>query len=830
MDKISKFPFVLFTFCICTVVSAQDQVQPVRVMQETPWVISPMSSAPLPMRPVSAYWDPQATRYFIDFVSFLEEVHMSVEVQNATVRAIQGHLTYDVDFAGGTFIHQSRSKVQYQDSLETDGYFRSGDRFLLTPSNLQRVFPQGTLSYDSTKLHIRLSHELFAGTETSFRRQVSAPTLDLGPMLYGRNRRLIGGTQLGYRLNRTQHTSRPVNYSGFLSARASALWGQISADATVSYTDADQTKTTLRRVNYLLDFPESVYITQVGLGRTRVDQWPARKSYEGVRLGNRPLSTRHQQREAEVRGIAEPNALVSALIGGVVADRVQADGQGRYKLTVPAYYGTSRVEVETVPAGGGVPTRNTRYLFITEDLVPAGRFYWDLQGGRDQYDHTPYGHIHFSYGLSRGLTALSSFTRIDTMQTATLGLVKNLAESMMVSAQVGYPGLSGRATLQMFRDRFQVQGEAAIATESGFSFYKQRFMGRIGWNANRVSFFLNGSRFESFGGSTSMRLDGSTTVRVARRVSLVLAAGPGTTQLTPDAPVVSRLRWRSTLTRYVTPGSLRGRLGFQVDGGRYEDIDFAGMTLYASYRAVSFGARVGYDVPAQTMHASFSIRMNAPWASFSSQAVVDPENSYNQQSLYGSMELSRDLLFTRHPQIWSSARLRPFIDMDRNGRRDASEMPLEGLNIDVVRARTESDESGGVFADFLAPSTRYQVVIDPRSIQGPELSLPTGNNFSFVSDPGEVKHIDIPVHKNTIVEGTVEDLPLSSPTLAVVVIYDGDQEVTRAAVSQQGRFTVLLPPGAYRLELLDLLDTEDLSAYTQNLNVEPVNTQYLQIR
>ena len=194
------------------------------------------------------------------------------------------------------------------------------------------------------------------------------------------------------------------------------------------------------------------------------------------------------------------------------------------------------------------------------------------------------------------------------------------------------------------------------------------------------------------------------------------------------------------------------------------------------------------------------------------------------------MTLSRDFLFTRHPQVWSTAQLRPFIDINRDGARDPGEMILEGLDINVVRARTEPLESGGVQADFLAPSTPYQVVIDPKSLQGPELNLPTGTNFSFISDPGAVKQVDIPVHKDTIVNGSIKNLPLSSATLAVIVFYQDNKEVYRSAVSQRGLFSALLPPGTYRVEVQDLRGVEDLSGFSQTLNVLATTTQTLEIQ
>ncbi len=819
MHRPSPWLFLLVLLRVVPDLSAQG-LQPVRVLQEAPWVLSPLSAPS--MRPLLAYWDPQQNTYFIDFPALLEEIQIPVVIEGTNVRARYDEAVYDVDFAQGTArVDLESGRI---DSLDAEGYLQSGDRFLLTPPNLQKVFPEGTLFYDTDRLLLKVSQELFA--VPGFRSR--AATLKTGPLLYGRTRRLIGSAWLGYRMSRMQRSEHAADYNGSFNVRASALWGQIHVDATASHTD--RTETALRRVNYLLDFPESPWITQIGLGRTYEHHWAGRQMYEGLRMSNRPLSTRHQQREARLSGITEPNAIVTASVAGVVADRVQADGQGRYLLHIPAYYGTLQADIEIAPVGGGPPTRETRSLFITEDLVPAGRLYYDLQGGRTQTDNTPYGHARLSYGLTRSLTALSSFTYTETAQIATLGAAKQIADAIMVSAELAYPARTARATLQLFSNRMQLQTDAILSDDPEFGFYRQRWTSRFGWSTSRLSLFFHADHSESFGGHISTYMQASGTARLARRISLALAAGPRITRVASDAPRDTRVQWRSTLTRYMTPGALRGRIGFQADGGQFESLDFAGGTLHAAYRTVSFGARVGYDVAAGRMSASFSLRINAPWANFASHSSLDPENPYHQQSLYGSIALDRAPALSRHSHPWSSALLQPFLDIDRNGQKDPGEVPLDGLDIQVIRASTETDASGGVRADFLAPSTPYQVVIDPRSIPGPQLSLPGGTAFGFMSDPAELKRIHIPVHQNTIVNGSVENLPLSSPTLAVVVFYRENREVARTTVSQQGRFTLLLPPGNYRIELIDRLGQEDLSNFTQTLNLEPVPTYDLQIR
>ena len=133
--------------------TAQAQ-QPARIMQESPWVLSSLSSPSL--RPIQAYWDPQEGAYFIDLIAVFSEAHMVVDTSQTGVRARSSRAIYDVDFNRGIILRQFDDEPQQADTLITGGYFHSGGRFLLTPLNLERVFPAGTLTYDQTRLSLRL--------------------------------------------------------------------------------------------------------------------------------------------------------------------------------------------------------------------------------------------------------------------------------------------------------------------------------------------------------------------------------------------------------------------------------------------------------------------------------------------------------------------------------------------------------------------------------------------------------------------------------------------------------------------------------------------------
>ena len=800
--------------------------RPFRLLQETPWSFSTLSGVVPTLLPVSVYWEEKEQAYFLDLVAFFKHLGYQTTAASNVVRARDGRGVYVVDFARGQAWYErpGRGARPEPTELVATEYLIYGDRNFLTLPATQKLFPEGAVDYDAAVLHIRLSSAAFPLDPSPFSHRAISATHARGPLLYGRTRRILGGTHLQYRVSRSQRQHQSATYNGSFQVRASAFGGRVSMDGSASQFEGS-TNTRIRSLNYLLDFPDLGVVTRVELGRMRLYEWPFRQSYDGVRLGNTPLSTRHVQREAVIKGVAEPDAIVEASVGGVIADRVQADGLGRYVLRVPAYYGSSEAQLDITPLGGGIPVSTTRYLFIGEDLTPPGTFYWDAHVGRDEFTHASFGFIQARYGLTQGLSVDASVMQVDSSLVNTMGLTKNLWGLLTTSVEASFPESAGRATAQLFFKNIRFQGNAEISRKPGLSFYKERIQGQLGVRFSGLSIFLNGGTASTFNGATTTSINSSGSFRVSRRTNVLLSLGYFDTQVTGISEQSALLRWKSMVTRYVSMGPIRGRVGLQGDGGTHESVDFGGMTLYASFRTVTLGARVGYDFPAENMAASLRLRMDAPWVSINNHSALESDNTNHTQSLYGSMELGRGLRLTRQSKAFSSAILQPYLDVNRDGQRGPDEPLVNGLDIDVVKARVQRMSESAVRADFLVPSTHYQVIVNPHSVQGPDLELPTGYTFSFMSDPGETKQVNIPVIKNTIVDGTVTALPLSSPTLAMIVFYEEEAEVLRAPVSQEGSFTALLPPGVFRLEVADLLGAEDLSAFTQVFEVQPVSRQ-----
>lgn len=807
-----------------------DPVRPVRVMQEVPWAVS-TSGWRSSMQPVRTFWDQMTGTYYMDLVAFFDVLDFQTEIDGRIVRSKGGGGVFEIDFEREIAMFSVDGVVEHEVEFSEGGTIHNGSDFLLTLPNIKNVLLPGAIEYDEATLTVTLSRWVFASNSSPFRLHSIPPVQYGGPLLYGRNRKVLGHTQLGYRMSRYQRLENDVTYNGYGQIQASALGGRIYANGTLR-TDAtlDDIQWKIRSANYLLDFPNSPVLRRLEAGRNYLYLWPIRKQFNGFRLSNLPLSTRNMQHESEIKGVTEPNAIVSASVDGVVVDRVQADGRGRYVLRVPVHYGTSQAQIEISPLGGGAPTVETRYLFIPEDLTPPGVAYWDLRGGRDPGDLSTLAHGRLRYGISKRFSASGGFVLADSLYSGILGMTTNLWGVLNVSGEISYPETSGHVTLSMVRGNLRVRGEAELADKPGFSFYRRRLQGQIGTGTRFGSIYLNGSAVESFAGNESVNLNVSGMMRLSNRANLLFTGGTSSTRSSFTGTSRLSAHWKSTLTRYQSIGRIYGRVGFQGDGGRYESIDFAGVTVYSSYQGVSLGMRFGYDFSASNVSASINLRLDAPWASFNSYSSLDPINPYHRQSIYGSVELGRGVHFSRKAHAFSSVIFRAFLDSDRDGRWDEGEQPYSGLTIDVAKARVGYTKDGNVKADFLVPSSQYEVSIDPNSIKEPRLFLSTGSRFSFLSDPGETKYIDIPIYKDTIVDGTIQNLPLSSPSLAVVVFYQEQEEISRAAVSQQGRFTSLLSPGAYRVEVIDLSGQEDLQLFIQDLTVESGSIQYVQIQ
>lgn len=771
----------------------QAQETPVRFVQETPWTVSALGISDKVL-PVAAFWEPEEEKYYMALTDYLEILDYRVVADSLRIEGLREISRIGVDMVTGT-ITRGPDAIR----LDSTEYFVSSDRFYISFGGLQQIFEPGALQIDHARLHITHAQVL------------RRPHVEDSPLLFGRSRSILGSTHLDYRVTRTQWLAYSPMYHGFVRSHTNALGGRLLGEGLIQHADST-IKVDIRSLSYLLDFPRSEVLTQIEAGRLNYYGWPRQANYEGLRLSNLPVADRARQRETLINGVAEPGAVVSASVGGVHVDRVYADQDGRYSLRIPAYYGSSQAQVEIAPVGGGPIRRRIHDLYISQDLPPPGKLYWDARVGRElkrQDDLLVFAEAR--YGLAPTLSVRAAYAQPGAPM---VGVTKNWG-GVSVDAEASMFLEAARTRLWAQHRRLRLQAEAAYSEMEDWSHYRRYFSGYLGWHFVRGSLFIQALRSTMFADDTRhTSFTGSGTFRLSRSMYALFTAGQSRLQWALQKDNPWQTRWSGTVTRTLGRGA---RLGLHGEGGVIRDVDFVGITMHGAWRWASLGIRVGYS---EEFAASFTLRFDTPWTTITNRSAVGGGSTESHsQSIYGSMALGRAPQLMRQTQARSSAVLQAFLDADRNGRKDRNEEYLDGIDILVDHAHVQRVGASSVRADMLVPHQYYQVKVDPRSLKHPRLVLATGDRFSFMADPGQAKRIDIPVEKRTILEGMLTELPHFSAARIIVHIFEVDSKVASYEVSQEGLFSGRLAPGSYRVELTDLLGRVELGHWAQQIDV-----------
>ena len=173
-----------------------DPVRPVRVMQEVPWAIS-TSGWRSSMQPVRTLWDQMTEAYYMDLVAFFDVLDFQTEIDGEIVRSKGGGGVYEIDFERETATFSVDGIVEYEVEFSEGGAIHGGSDFLLTLPNIKSILAPGALEYDEATLSVTLSSWVFARNSSPFRLHSIQPVKYGGPLLYGRERKVLGHTQLG---------------------------------------------------------------------------------------------------------------------------------------------------------------------------------------------------------------------------------------------------------------------------------------------------------------------------------------------------------------------------------------------------------------------------------------------------------------------------------------------------------------------------------------------------------------------------------------------------------------------------------------------------------
>ncbi len=810
--KVRLSVVLAFVILPCAVAPAQDARQEGEVvLQEVPLALE----APGSYRYVSAYYD--GARFYVDIARLFKLLGFDTRLVPPVLEALDASRTYRIDFAEGT----ARSAADPAATVSLEGEFIAGaGRYYVTMEGLSRLFG-ADVYFEEERLSLRLSTAAEGFDAGALRRETRLPGQAPGPLRFGRERRLLGGLMASYQLSRRQTSGQTGRYRGNLTFTGSVLGGALRGSLQMMRLAGARrgSRVSVPSLSYLFDRPGSRWLTRIEVGRFEPSSAGAPEPLEGIRLSNLPLSSRFVQRTSKFSGQAAPHALVEALVSGVVVDRVEADQAGRYRLSVPTYYGSTEATVRTTPLGGAEVREERRYLFATSQLAEPGRLYWDAYLGRARYSRRKAGLLGARYGLLPPLTARAAGLYAGGAARARLGAAFSPTSFSVVSADVDVPSGRLQAGVKLWQSQLSLEADYERAPRpSVFSVGRQRFASQLTATWGRLSGSVTATFAEGFTGWSHLRISPSVSF---------FGKGGLTAELSLSAQRIdtgrgARLRtgtYRAALggTFFLPGGS--SRLALFARGSERRAVRESGAEGFVSWRRATLGFSAGYDFARHGFAGALTLRLDAPLGGFSSRGTVAGRAFSHEETLYGSLELGRRVRLSRGMLEGSSAVIRVFEDLDGDGRYSLGEPLRPEVQVQLYQAGLERQSGGALRAGFLQPYGRYQVEVIERSIRDPLLVPATGYTFSFIADPGRTRHIDVPLQRLPVVTGFVRGLAVSPARLRLLV-FEGGEQVEAADLYLDGGFTLQLPPGRYRLRLVDVVTGRTFTAEAEEVVVE----------
>lgn len=733
------------------------------VLQEVPLMVE----APGFYRLVRGYHD--GVRFYVDAPQFFGALGFRTATEGTSLVAMDARRTLEVDLAP-ELTHAGRQSV----SLE----------------QLEALFGADII-FDERRLSIRLSTAAESiDTGMLVRRPVLLGQVP-GPLRFGRERQLAGGAVATYHVGRYQRSGQPARTQASVRFVADALGGSLHGEAGNA-----------ARLRYLLDIPLAHYVTHLEVGRLQGRGLSA--PADAIRVSNYPLGSRHVQRAATFSGRSTPHARVEALVSGHVVDWAEADSEGRYRLQVPAYYGTTEAVVRHRPLGGAAGRIERHFFLATEELAEPRRLYYDAWLGQAARG------MRLAYGLLPRLTVRAQGEEHSRGGRARLGGALSPLRSAVVTADVEPASGARRATIRLWRRH--VSADASYLADPR---QKTRRMHAYGSGHYRSLSGYAAVSATSLAGKWHARRFAQSATYYGRG-GLVLEGEAALEQYgRPGALSASRLlRASAGGTGTLGPAAIRISV-FAL--GRQRARQF-GMDGHLTLRRMSFGMSASYDAHLGRWEARLSLRTDLRVAAISSRVGMQGGVLHHDHTAYGSIALGRMPRLSAQALAGSSAVLRIFADENHNGRLDGAERILPHVEAQLFHAGLSRTRSGALRASNLEPFTAYQVRILEATIRDPLLRPVPGYTFSFVADPGGTKILDIPLVRLPRVAGTVVAPDRAASRLRVRAIRSG-AIVDRADVYRDGAFALSLTPGSYVLQLVDVVSGEALGK--ASLDVAP---------
>lgn len=574
---------------------------------------------------------------------------------------------------------------------------------------------------------------------------------------------------------------------------------------------------------------------QILIGDYVTDGLLTREQY-GIRITSIPPYSRIHFAPEVIEGYGYANRKSYLFAGSRMSGVADTTVDGAFRFEYPLRYGANLVDVRSYSIWGELDQDSYRFLVPTS-LVPPGEIDYDISVGRLRERSEPW---HGSFSTFWGATSrLTAGARVEFFDNPSLE--RKVVPSLFgvarftphIAGEILYaPNTLGRASLtaefpwlfsfdasyQRYKDVPLFNPRSANYEFSLSGGYLMVFNGvRLGLSSGLTETGLDASRETLWRGS----LDAYFAIVYPRFTHFV-----GWRKSFDNNAIMTTIRQSDASVRFRLPRNLYLGFGSQYDHLRDELVN---IRVNAAIRAIEkltldFEFNRNFQFGSSTLR--LEVRYYLPFARLTSTTTSSRGIVSHGQRISGSIGIkpqTGDIVYDyRSRTSFGAFFIRPFLDINNNGIRDAGE---EELRTRAPRSMASEGEIGSAslrqynglgWGNLSVSAYRtFHFRLDQRSLENP-LWRPRYETFAVTAEPGRYSVIDVPVIVGGLVRGTVvykasvgdfEKETVGGVRVSIKQIVDGETAIREpyeavAETFSTGDFEFVgVPPGSYLLSL-----------------------------
>ena len=621
-------------------------------------------------------------------------------------------------------------------------------------------------------------------------------------------------------------TNRPVNSRITLGVGAILMGGEtnllLNLDKNLPFNSRDQFYT-WRYVNNDLKVLKQVIAGKIlpNPSSTIIN------AINGIQLKNTPTTFRRSFGTYTLSNKTEPGWMVELYVNNVLIDYTKADASGFFTFEVPMVYGNSVVRLRYYGPFGEEQIKEQN-LSIPFNFLPERQFEYDISAGiLEDGQRSLFSRSQFSYGVSKkitiggGMEYLSSVSK-KTMPflTASMRLGSNLFINSEHIQGVRSTGLISYRLPSNVRLEFNYLRYNREQKAINNNFLEEKKL--------VISKPFRGTKYSVFSRLTINQFTNGINPKNSNQTStelLLSAVAFGiSTNLTNYAIITENgvpLAFSNLSMTFRLPKRINFMPQIQYE---YSLSKFSLLRMEVEKPVLNRGSinmSYEWDLKNKNYFIGLGMRINLSFVQSSFMVRQNKQSTFTAQMTRGSILFNGRTNYVGLSNQNNMGRggliIRPFLDLNNNGKKDKNEPAAEGLKVKMNGGRIQrNDRDTTIRVTGLEPYTNYYLDLDKSSFENISWQIQK-TTLQINVNPNHFTILEIPVQVVGEVSGTVLiDTENGKKGLGriLVNIYNIDSVlVTKTMTESDGYFHYLgLLPGDYYI----MVDPDQL----KNLNMQ----------